>query len=130
MGQYAKSEWYLTAVTDYLEEYGDVPPPWIVFPTYHPVSMGFRMGNGETHIMIMREWLEQQKFSKEEMIEYYKKYNPPPRWLEWVSNRIWNYALVDAELFFQNSIYPQKLKELGFEGIDKFQEDFEDEKWD
>lgn len=130
MGQYSQDKWYITAVKNYVEEYDDVPPPWVLFPTSHPVSIGFRMGTGETHIMILSEWLEEEKLSQEERILYCKKYNPPARWLDWVANFIWEYELTDDELFFQNSIYPQKLKELGFTKVEEFQEDYENEKWD
>lgn len=84
MGKYGNSEWYLKSSKKLIEKYGDIPPPWVYASNFHPLSMGWRMGGGETHMMILHEWLEQKNLSFGERISYLKKYPFPPRWCEWV----------------------------------------------
>lgn len=130
MGEYANKEWYLESSKILISEYGDVPPPWVYAPNSHPYSIGWRMGGGETHIMILGEWFEQQSMSFEQRLGYIKKYPAPPRWLHWVVDFLWE---IDYESDLEDSDYLPyftKLTELGFEGVDKFDEDMEDERWE
>ncbi|WP_370678773.1 hypothetical protein [Comamonas sp. GB3 AK4-5] len=39
--------------------HGSVPPPWAVF-NVHPYSIGWRMGAGESHLMLWSAWWPQQ----------------------------------------------------------------------
>lgn len=129
MGKYADKEWYKVISKELIEQYGDVPPPWIYEPSAHPYSICWRMGGGESHIMILGEWIDQQDFSEEERIKYCLKYNPPPAWLRWVSRFIWN--LKDSYASnFDFDPYFEKLKALGFQGVDNFEEDFNSDKWE
>lgn len=80
--------------------------------------------------MILIEWLEQQNMTFEQRLAYMKKYPAPPRWLYWVTDFLW-------ETDYENGLddndylpYFSKLKELGFEGVDRFSEDMEDERWE
>lgn len=128
MGKYAKQEWYITHSQKLIAEYGDVPPPWIYESRAHPYSICWRMGGGESHIMILGEWKSQQQFSEEDKINYCKKYNPPPAWLRWVCRFIWN--LEDSYgKNFDFSPYFEKLKSYGFKDVEKFDEDFNSDKW-
>lgn len=34
------------------------PPPWIAYPEYHRYDIGWRMGNGEGHIMTWGSWYD------------------------------------------------------------------------
>lgn len=129
MGQYSDKEWYLKLSKEYIEQYGDVPPPWVYAPTYHPYSMGWRMGGGETHSMVMSEWLEQQDFSEEQRIAYMKKYPAPPRWLTWVADFIWDLDPIDPE-DFDYEPYFTKLEQLGFKGTSDFEKDFNSDEWE
>ncbi len=53
MGKYSEQKWYIESSQKLIEEYGDVPPPWIYSPDSHPYSMEWRMGGGEDHIMVL-----------------------------------------------------------------------------
>ena len=39
-----------------LAEHGSPRPPWIRFPDTHPFDIAWRMGAGETHVMLWGEW--------------------------------------------------------------------------
>lgn len=126
MGKYAKKDWYIKYSSKFIAEYGDVPPPWIYSPDSHPYSLEWRMGGGESHIMVLGEWLDQQNFDEAAKITYAKKYAPPPRWLEWVVHFIW---LPHDDYDVDYAPYLEKLKMLGFEGTDRFEEDMNDDQW-
>ncbi|HAS42473.1 MAG TPA: hypothetical protein DCS93_18485 [Microscillaceae bacterium] len=124
MGKYSNAEWYIQSKTDYLEKYGDVPPPWVYEPDAHPFSIGWRMGGGESHIMVLGEWLEEKAFSFDEKLAYVKKYPAPARWYYWIVGFLWDieaYDLPDAEI----DAYFKKLEQLGFEDVANVEEDLD-----
>lgn len=129
MGKYSQKDWYLRISKENIEKYGDVPPPWIYGPTMSPYSIGWRMGGGETHIMVLGEWLEQQNYTQEQRIAYVRKYPPPPRWMEWVARFIWHYKDDNWDDIDYDECFT-KLKEFGFEGVDDFEKDLDDDRWD
>lgn len=56
-------------------------PPFIVFPMYSPVTIGWRMGTGEGYEL---EWMKVIKnLSKEELTEYCSHYDYPMWWVEY-----------------------------------------------
>lgn len=67
----------------------------------------------------------------EEKIAYYKKYCPPPRWLEHVIYAVWDIDSLEEEEEenVDYSLYFQKLKSYGFKDVDKFEEDLNDAKY-
>ncbi len=126
MGRYINidKELFMKLRDEQIEKFGDVPPPWVCYPNYHPYSMGWRMGSGETHIMVLNDWLDEQNFNYEERLNYLKKYPAPPRWYA----RIISFLLeVDTVEFDEKDCLPylEQLKELGFKDTDKFMEDLE-----
>lgn len=123
MGQYANEKWYLEEKTKYLKKYGDIPPPWIYYPNVHPVSIGWRMGGGESHLMLLREWFDEQNFNFEERLAYLKKYPAPARWYEWIVEFLYDIDYPDNKEI-EYSTYFEKLKELGFENVDEFERDY------
>ena len=126
MGDYSNETWYLEAKNAWISEYGDVPPPWIFNKNGHPLGIGWRMGSGETFLMTYWEWWEEASMSQMEMINYFKKYTPPPRWLGWVCDVIWDLEL-DPE--FDYTEHFEKLRAFGFAGTEDYQRDYEDPKW-
>ncbi len=104
------------------EKYGDVPPPWVYYPDVHPVSIGWRMGSGEGHLMVLGEWFDEQNFNFEERLAYLKKYPAPARWYEWIVQFLYNINYPDT-MKIEYSTYFEKLKELGFENVDDFEKD-------
>ncbi|MGY6528537.1 MAG: hypothetical protein ACXITR_01280 [Cyanobacterium sp.] len=128
MDNFFESEYYQKEVSQYLKKYGEVPPPWVIFTNTHPYSMFWRMGYGEDFLMIYYHWFEENIKTFEEKIAYFKKYSPPPRWLENVVSAVWDIEPWNEENF-DYSPYLEKLKSYGFKDVDKFEEDLNDEKW-
>lgn len=126
MGEYTKQEWYIKEVEHYMAKYGEIPPHWVIFPDTHPYSIGWRMGAGETFVMVFGNWWEDNFESEEEKIQFFLKYPPPPRWLEVAASCIWD---IEIEGEFEKSPYLDKLKQLGFTGTDEYVKDLEDPKW-
>lgn len=56
MDSFFDSEFYQEEVNKYLSEYGEVPPPWVVFENSHSCSILWRMGDGEDFLDIYRHW--------------------------------------------------------------------------
>jgi hypothetical protein len=128
MGKYTNTEWYQAALAKHIETYGNVPPPWVFVPDSHPYSMRWRMGAGETHIMVFCDWFDDNCQSEPERISYFKKYPAPPRWLAWMADAIWDLEPWKEEEF-DYTPYFNKLKLAGFEGTDDYEKDLNDEKW-
>ena len=121
-------DWYKEALSKWLKEYGEVPPPWVYRPNSHPYSIGWRMGAGESFLMVFWQWWEDKSFSEAEALAFFKKHTPPPRWLGWVCESIW-------ELDGQKALDDDYEKEFivleanGFEGTQNYISDLEDPKW-
>ncbi|MBE9221582.1 hypothetical protein IQ215_02625 [Cyanobacterium stanieri LEGE 03274] len=128
MDNFFESEYYQKEVNQYLKEYGEVPPPWVIFTNTHPYSMFWRMGYGEDFLTIYYHWFEENIKTFEEKIAYFKRYSPPPRWLENVVSAVWDIEPWNDENF-DYSPYFEKLKSYGFKDVDKFEEDLNNEKW-
>jgi hypothetical protein len=128
MGKYSHEEWYLKQKNQYIFEYGEIPPHWIIFPDTHPYSMLWRMGSGETFVMVFSNWFEDNFQDEISKIEFFLKYPAPPRWLEVMATYIWDIE-IDIEEGFEQSIFLEKLKKLGFSGTDEYIKDLEDPKW-
>jgi hypothetical protein len=129
MGQHAEAEWYKKRVTQWVAQYGAVPPPWVFAENSHPYSIRWRMGEGETLLMVFGEWWEQENKSETERIEYFQKWPAPPRWMPWMADVIWGLESEDYEGEFDYQPYFRKLTDLGFQGADDYESDLDDEKW-
>lgn len=129
MGKYKDEDWYLTSSKELIEEYGDVPPPWVYEPNSHPYSMCWRMGGGETHNMILNEWLDQKAFNFDDRLTFLQKHPAPARWYQWIIQFLWDvdsYEFEDADYI----PYFQKLEKLGFNNTSDFTNDFNREDLD
>jgi hypothetical protein len=129
MGQYANAEWYHRRRAQYTAKYGAVPPPWVYAETSHPYSIRWRMGEGETLIMVFQEWWEQQAFSEEERLAYFRKWPPPPRWISWMADAIWDLEPPEDDDDIDYVPYYHRLAQLGFTGIEDIERDLDDPKW-
>lgn len=130
MKPYKEQDWYKEATARYIHLHGDVPPPWVYDTQSHPYDLQWRMGAGETFIMVLWGWIEDHIKSEEERIAYIKKYPPPPRWLGWAADFIWDLdSNVTMEEGFDYSPYFEKLKLMGLDGTADYYTDLEDEKW-
>ncbi len=130
MGKYKDKPWYVKSSKELIEKYGDIPPPWIYAPSFHPYSMGWRMGGGESHIMILGEWLSQQNLDFEQRVAYLLKYPAPARWYQWIIHFLWKD--VDSYEFEDDEYAPyfEKLEKLGFKNTADFFTDFDREDLD
>ena len=88
------------------------------------------MGDGESYIMVFWTWWKQSNKSFEERVDYFRKWPAPPRWCGWMAETIFDVDLWDPEKEIDYSEYFAKLKALGFEGPEKFDEDFNNENYD
>jgi len=129
MGKYANEDWYRKCLADYTARYGAVPPPWVYAPTSHPYSIRWRMGGGETLLMVFWEWWEQQNWCEDERAAYFKKWPPPPRWIPWMADQIWDLNPWEGEGEFDYSAYFERLDQFGFKGMEDVQRDLDDEQW-
>lgn len=129
MGKYAERDWYIKHSRILIEKYGDVPPPWVYEPRAHPSSICWRMGGGESHVMILGEWLNQQAKSEKERVEYLKKYPPPPAWMKWTARFIYDLGDDSWKKHFDFTPYFEQLKVSGFERVDDFEADYNSDKW-
>lgn len=65
---------------------GEAPePPWVKFPDYHRISMGWRMGPGEDYMKDFCSWFNEQSPDKQ---SEYEQANPEPKgWLGFYESR-------------------------------------------
>ncbi len=126
MGQYTSQEWYLKEKQQYVSQYGEIPPHWIIYPNTHPYSMRWRMGGGETFVMVFSNWFEDNFKDEKNKIDFFLKYPPPSRWMGTMASYLWSdVPMVD----FEKSGYLKKIKDLGFEGTERYLADLDDPKW-
>ena len=60
-------------------------PPWVAFPQLDRYSIGWRMGDGETHLYDLYIYLTH--CSQEERTSYIASFPEPPAWEGWYANR-------------------------------------------
>jgi hypothetical protein len=87
------------------------------------------MGDGETLIMVFPEWWDSERKSFKERVEYFRKWPPPPRWLPWMADALWDLEPWESEEEFDYEPYFKKLEALGFRGGNNYKQDLDDEKW-
>ncbi|KFY23559.1 hypothetical protein V491_02496 [Pseudogymnoascus sp. VKM F-3775] len=85
------NEWIESEITKLVTEHGVVPPPYFEYPEIHPFSIGWRMGGGESYMMVFWTWASREKggMNEAQRIAYCRQFPPPPLWLTWVINFIW-----------------------------------------
>ena len=119
-------EWMQKDIDSPVTKYGTVPPPWIMYKE-HPYSICWRMGGGESHIMLWWKWRPQQQFAEVQKIEYFRKWTPPHCWIGFLIEAIWN---VDAfEETQRCASYFTRTSDLGFGGQQDYEQDLDDPKW-
>jgi hypothetical protein len=126
------NEWADKTIVELVAQHGVVPPPWFEFPNEHPVSMCWRMGAGELHVMAFQTWWNRENFNIEQRIAYFQKWPPSPRWLTWMFDTIWDlepWDLEESEWFEFYKPYLVKVKGLGFPTWAEYEQDYQDGKW-
>ncbi|RYJ36456.1 hypothetical protein NU08_4522 [Flavobacterium anhuiense] len=79
-------------------------------------------------VTVFNIWFEENCQTTDKRIAYFKKYNPPPRWLASVVDSIWETEGWN-EPFFDYTPYLKKLEEYGFIGTSEYEKDLNDQKW-
>lgn len=120
--------WIKNRVAELITQHGAVPPLWFMFPDSHPYEIVWRMGSGEGYAMVFYAWWKSQKAALDETqrVEYFRRWPPPPRWLTWMIDHIWDLHpedLSDPESF-DYSEYFERTKALGFGTQEEFDRDF------
>ena len=89
------------------------------------------MGTGEAHVKVFSAWWDDANFSEAHRIDYFRKWSPPPRWLEWTIEAIWDLDTSDLDDpdEFDYSPYFAQLEALGFGTQAEFERDMNDPKW-
>ena len=125
--------WIENRIAALVAEHGAVPPPWFMFPNTHPYDIGWRMGDGETHVLVFASWWEAQKdrLDEAQRIEYFRQWPPPPRWLKWMIDVVWDLEPWESDdpESFDYAPYFARTEELGFGTEGEFNLDVEDPKW-
>lgn len=68
-----------------LDAHGDLAPPWEKFPTYERMTIGWRMGHGETWLDLFRLFTEGLDPSFAARLAYLRRHAPAPvSWAGWV----------------------------------------------
>ncbi|MFC4424814.1 hypothetical protein [Deinococcus navajonensis] len=109
--------------------YGTVPPPWIIAPDEHPYSAYWRMGGGQSHIMVWGAWWDTQELDEAARITYFRQFPPQPRWLDWMLDAVWDLPLPDGEEddeMFDRTPYFAQAEALGFGSQQDYERDLED----
>jgi hypothetical protein len=125
-----QEEWMQQEVDGLVTQYGMVPPPWVVYQE-HPYSICWRMGGGETHLMVWREWWPQQAFTEDQKIAYFRRWPPPYCWLPLLIEAIWQVDTFaeDDEVTEELALYFGRTSALGFGGQADYERDLDDPKW-
>lgn len=121
--------WTRQRMAALVSDHGAVPPPWFYEEQSHPGQMMWRGGAGEHYMRMFWQWRGQSGMDEAERIAYFRKWSPPPRWMEWTADAIWNLEPWEYECAFDYAPYFAKLEAAGFEGVAEFEADFNDEKW-
>ncbi|MFB9992934.1 hypothetical protein ACFFLM_13245 [Deinococcus oregonensis] len=126
--------WEDTEIERLTAQYGTVPPPWIPYPEFHPLSAFWRMGSGEGYIMLWGPWWRGQGFDEAQRLAYFRTFAPPPRWLPWMGDAVWGSASdderdEDAAQELENAVL-ERLEGLGFGSRAEYLADWEDDRWE
>jgi hypothetical protein len=119
-------QWMRQEIDALTTQHGAVPPPWFMYHT-HPHSICWRMGGGETHMMVWSTWWPQQQFTEPQKIDYFRKWPPPHCWLAFMIEAIWD--VEESSEAQQLAPYFERTRELGFGGQEDYERDLEDPKW-
>ncbi|THF69009.1 hypothetical protein E7T06_13690 [Deinococcus sp. Arct2-2] len=115
--------WPQTEIERLTADYGTVPPPWILYPEFHPLSAFWRMGGGEGYMMFWSQWWQKQTWDEAQQFAYFQSFSPPPHWVPWTGDVIWGY---DDET--EEDAVLERLEGLGLGSRAEVLADWEDER--
>ncbi len=125
-------QWITDAIAQSVREYGVVRPPYAVEIDTHPCEMRWRMGAGESAMMVWWQWWEDQQYDEGQALLFFQKWPPPPCWLGWTADTIWN--LQDEKWWPDEegthyAPYFAKLQAAGLGTWAEYERDSNDPKW-
>lgn len=99
--------------TKYLNEAGEIPPPWILFPTYTRYTIGWRMGTGEDYMSCWYRWRSGMFETTEALTRYLCRYDPAPFTWATMIGRILSPGFDDSD-DFDEDLFIENMLNLGF----------------
>jgi hypothetical protein len=121
--------WIQQLIDESVAKLNAVPPPWTTFPDSHPYSIQFRMGAGETHMIVWQAWWRAMEFDEAAALNYLRRFPPPPRWLLWVVWALWDLEPWQLETDVDPMPYLSRLEDWGLGSKEDFEQDIDDPKW-
>jgi hypothetical protein len=118
--------WIQAEIDSLVAEHNTVPPPWVVYHE-HPYSICWRMGGGESHLMVWWEWWSRQEFTEDQKVAYFRCWPPPYCWLAFLIQAIW--AIDTFEERDNLAPYFERTSALGFGSQQDYERDLNDPKW-
>ncbi|MDC0670095.1 hypothetical protein [Nannocystis radixulma] len=102
------------AIAAELDEHGDLAPPWARCPEIPCGSIGWRMGHGESWMVLWGEWLARQPRDREWRAAYLRRHPQAPRsWSDWVLRVL----AVEFEDDFESEFDDEQLAQLDALGL-------------
>ncbi len=118
--------WMQAQIDALVDRHGSVPPPWVMYDE-HPYSICWRMGGGESHVMLWSEWWNRQGLTEDQKVAYFREWPPPPCWLAFLIEAVWGVDACDEGT--NASAYFQRTARLGFGSQADYERDLDDPKW-
>ena len=118
--------WIQGEIDALVARHGAGPPPWVVYDE-HPFSICWRMGGGESHLMVWWAWWERQELNEEQKVTYFRRWPPPYCWLAFLIAAVWGIDAIEDE----DKLGPffERTAALGFGSRLDYERDLEDPEW-
>jgi hypothetical protein len=118
--------WMKAEVAALVADHGTVPPPWVDYHE-HPYSICWRMGGGESYVMLWAEWWRQQGLTEDQKVAYFRLWPPPHCWLAFLIEAVWG---VDASAEGADlDPYFERTTALGLGSRQEYERDLNDPRW-
>jgi len=74
-----------------IDRYGEMRPPWAIFPSYNPYSLGFRMGPGEDYATAYWDWWRtvSRFMTRGDRLAYLRRWPGRAQWTGTMITMIW-----------------------------------------
>ncbi len=118
--------WMLRKIDSLVTEHGTVPPPWVIFDE-HPYSICWRMGGGESYLLLWWEWWRRQGLTEDQRIAYFRRWPPPHCWLVFLIGAGWDVDTFEEEANLAPDF--ERTATLGFGNQKDYERDLDDPKW-
>lgn len=76
-----------------VRDHGTVLPPWLRYPQLERYSIGWRMGYGEDHMILLGHWTA--SWTRDDWLAYLRRHAPVP--VDWHDWACWQLGLGDDD---------------------------------